>query len=108
MMSAFAFIDEAHSTLAQNSTRAVYAAALVLTLAMLSFCVDLAQAPGRQARAGRRGAADDAAVIGKHGDRHFSLFQGFADNRRKLPRIPGDDRADDDDGPDEQNESPFE
>ena len=62
MMSAFAFIDEAHSTLAQNSTRAVYAAALVLTLAMLSFCVDLAQAPGRQARAGRRGAADDAAV----------------------------------------------
>lgn len=62
MMSAFAFIDEAQSTLAQNSTRAVYAAALVLTLAMLSFCVDLAQAPGRQARAGRRGAADEAAV----------------------------------------------
>ena len=50
MMSAFALIDEAHSALAQNSTYAVYASALVLTLAMLAFCVDLAQAPGRAER----------------------------------------------------------
>ena len=37
MMSAFALIDEAHSALAQNSTYAVYASALVLTLSFLGF-----------------------------------------------------------------------
>lgn len=59
-MNAFAMIDEAHSALAQNSTTAVYASALVLTLAMLAFCLDLAQAPGRQARDAQR--AHDAAA----------------------------------------------
>lgn len=60
MMSAFALIDEANSALAQNSTYAVYAAGLVLTLAMLSFCLDLAQAPGRKERAEAAGATRPA------------------------------------------------
>ena len=66
MMSAFALIDEANSALAQNSTYAVYASGLVLTLAMLAFCVDLAQTPGRKERVGEAAAhaGDEDAAAG--------------------------------------------
>ena len=66
MMSAFALIDEANSALAQNSTYAVYASGLVLTLAMLAFCVDLAQTPGRKERTGEAAAhtGDEDAAEG--------------------------------------------
>lgn len=70
MMSAFALIDEANSALAQNSTYAVYAAGLVLTLAMLAFCLDLAQAPGCKERAvaveESRGAAGSSDAASAH------------------------------------------
>ena len=68
-MNAFAMIDEANSTLAQNSTYAVYASGLVLTLAMLSFCLDLAQAPGRKTKAvAADGQVDGSSAVTPEGD----------------------------------------
>ena len=58
-------VDQA---LADNSLRLLWSSALVLTLAMLSFTVDLAGHPGRQARAAARRAGETQEVAEAGGD----------------------------------------
>lgn len=63
-MNALAMAGSANDALAQNSIYAVYAACVVLTLAMLSFFVDLAQAPGRKADAAKADGSSAATADG--------------------------------------------
>lgn len=63
-----ALLAQVDQSLADTSTKLLWSSALVLTLAMLSFTLDLAGHPGRQARALARRAKSHEAVVEEGGD----------------------------------------